>query len=104
MLYTSESTDKPSKVTIESLPDGTKRVILADNIKKEQRTEAAPESTETISYKYDAVDFILPEDRADETVETIEEDFDAWISYGSTPQTEPTLEERVAALEELAMS
>lgn len=107
MFYTSEATEKPSKVVLESLPDGRKRVLLNDNVKEVTRYEGLDEEgKERIStaFQYETVEFYLPEDRQEETVETITGDFASWWEFGKTPAVSVTLEERVAALEELALA
>jgi hypothetical protein len=70
-----------------------KVVRLADNIRQEE------EDGQTV-YTYDEVLFTMDPDRT-ETAEDIAEDFDAWWEFGSQPEEpEPTLEDRVSAIEE----
>ena len=96
MFYTAEAAEKPRKVTIEKMPDGGKRVLLADNIKTKDQEEGG------ITYEYETVVFSLPDDR-DETVKSITTNFADWWEYGKTPEETPTLAERVAILEELML-
>lgn len=87
----------PPRVCLEELPDGRRLVRLADNIQVIGEDEGPV-------IMYDEAAFDLPADRREETVETITAGFDAWWAYGSTEQeTPPTLEERVAALEDLLL-
>lgn len=96
MLYIAEAAEKPSKVTLEKLPDGGKRILLADNVKTKKQEEGGT------SYEYEVVVFSLPDDR-DETVKSITTNFTDWWEYGKTPEETPTLAERVAILEELML-
>lgn len=96
MLYMAEASDKPKKVTIETLPDGRKRILLTDSVAKKEDEETGT------SYFYEVVDFYLPDDRT-ETVKSITENFADWWEYGKTPQEKMTLEDRVSVLEELAL-
>ena len=96
MLYIAEAAEKPSKVTLEKLPDGGKRILLADNVKTKEQEEGG------ITYEYETVVFILPDDR-DETVKSITTNFADWWDYGKTTEETPTLAERVAILEELML-
>ena len=96
MFYTAEAAEKPRRVTIEKMPDGGKRVLLADNVKTKDQEEGG------ITYEYETVVFSLPDDR-DETVKSITTNFADWWEYGKTSQEEMTLEERVSVLEELAL-
>lgn len=97
MLYlNAEAVQSPKKVTVEVLPEGKTLVRLTDNIKKNKDPE-----TEQTTYRYDEVVFYLPEDR-EETEESITEDFDGWWLFGQTDEEEEvTLEDRIAALEEM---
>lgn len=96
MLYTAEAAEKPCKVTLEKLPDGGKRILLADNVKKKEQEENGT------AYEYEVVEFFLPDDR-EETVKSITASFADWWEYGKTPEETPTLAERVAILEELML-
>ena len=101
-----ESTEKPSKVTIGTMPEGNRFVRLADNIREEMRTEAGGEegqATEQKVYIYDEVQFELEAER-EETERDIQRDFEGWWEYGSQEESgEPTLEERVAAIEDFLL-
>lgn len=100
MLYRTEAGEAPAKVTLENLPDGRIRVLLADNAITEEREEGEAKTT---TYVYDTVSFYLPSDRKSETVKTITDAFADWWSYGTTDQTPLTIEERVSALEDLML-
>lgn len=87
------STVKPSAILIEEYGE-EKHVYLHDNI----RTEKDEDGQEM--YVYDGVSFELEPGRT-ETEKDIKKNFDQWWAYGAQPNTaEPTLEERVAALED----
>lgn len=92
-----ESTVKPNAVNLGVMPDGTRFVRLADNIREEIREDNDEKQT---IYVYDEVSFELGVDRT-ETAEDIEAEFEAWWAFGAEPAEEaPTLEERVAMLED----
>lgn len=99
MLFTNVTAkEKPDAVTIETLPEGRKRVLLTRNARK-VTTEYDDGITDT-TYVYDEVVFLFPEDQTP-TKTGIKANLDAWWDYGSQPEeTEPTLEERVEASEE----
>lgn len=92
LLQNTKSTLEPSPVLMDETEEG-KVVRLADNIRQEE------EDGQTV-YTYDEVLFTMDQDRT-ETAEDIAEDFDAWWEFGSQPEEpEPTLEDRVSAIEE----
>ena len=92
LLQNTKSTLEPSPVLMDETEEG-KVVRLADNIRREE------EDGQTV-YTYDEVLFTMDPDRT-ETAEDIAEDFDAWWEFGSQPEEpEPTLEDRVSAIEE----
>ena len=92
LLQNTTSTLEPSPVLMDETEEG-KVVRLADNICQEE------EDGQTV-YTYDEVLFTMDPDRT-ETAEDIAEDFDAWWEFGSQPEEpEPTLEDRVSAIEE----
>ena len=92
-----KSNTEPSAVQVEVLGDGSKHVRLADNIQEIE------EDGQTL-YQYDEVKFDLEAGRT-ETVADIEADFDEWWAFGSQPvEPLPTLEERVAAIEDFIIS
>lgn len=96
LLKNTESNARPSSVLLERLGDGSANVRLADNIHEEVRNGEP-------YLVYDEVVFSLPADRK-ETVEDIEQDFDAWWVYGAEPEMpEPTVEERLEVLEGVLM-
>ena len=87
------SNTEPSAVQVEVLGDGSKHVRLADNIQEIE------EDGQTL-YQYDEAVFDLEAFR-EETAEDIEEEFEGWWEYGTQPEEPlPTLEERVAAIED----
>lgn len=106
MLYNAMSGDKPAKVVLTSLPDGTVMVSLHDNITKttvESEGAAEGEKITNTAYTYDEVTFSLPYDRVDtEDVQSVTADFDSWWTYGveyTGEDENPTLEQRVTELE-----
>lgn len=91
-LKDTKSAQRPSAVLLDE-GDGEKRVRLAANIRETE------EDGQTM-YVYDEAVFALGADR-EETAEDILEDFDAWWTFGTQPEEPlPTLEERVAAIED----
>ncbi len=90
-----ESSVQPEKVTMETLGDGTKHVILADNIHQEDRGEENGSV-----WVYNEVAFDLEPER-EETAADIEAEFEGWWEYGAQgEEAAPTIEDRVAAIEE----
>ena len=90
--------EKPDVVTLEALPEGETRIILAKNIRK-VTTEDEQGATE-ISYKYDEVVFLYPEGEKP-TKTAIKNNLDAWWEYGSQPEVQaPTREERIGVAED----
>jgi len=99
MIYkNAEAGARPAKVVLESLPEKT-LVRLTDNVTIFQTDDEIPQEM----FRFDEVVFDLPEDRADESAETIEENFSDWWAFGQAdPEDETvTLEDRIAALEEM---
>lgn len=75
------------------MPEGNKFVRLADHIREEERDGQAV-------YVYDEVQFELEAER-EETAADIQADFEDWWEYGSQEEAaEPTLEERISAIED----
>ena len=109
MLCKAQSGEKPAKVVLTALPDGSTLVALHDNIKKitvKDIPGGEEKPVTSTSYEYDETMFPLPYDRTDETVETVTEAFADWWAYGSDYTGEdnsPTLEERVSNLENTMM-
>lgn len=91
MQSRAQSTDRPSRVVLEKLPDGRQSARLVDNIEE-------VEVEESTVYEYDEVTFFLPREA---TAKEVEKDFEAWWIYGCESHEPPTLEERVEMLEEL---
>lgn len=100
MVVKTIAAESPDRVTLTTLPDGTVMAALRDNV-----TEVTEE--DCTGYAYDEVIFTLPQDRAaEESAASVEAAFGDWWAYGAAyagDVTAPTLEERVAALEELLM-
>ena len=88
---------QPSRVLVDENTDGSKTVRLAGE------AEEFTEDGQTF-YRFDEVLFTLEAGRT-ETAEDIEEDFDDWWEFGSQDEEPlPTLEERVAMLEDFIIS
>ena len=110
MLCKAQSGEKPAKVVLTALPDGSTLVALHDNIKKitiKDIPAGEEKPVTSTSYEYEEAMFPLPYDRMDETVETITEAFADWWAYGSEYTGEnntPSLEDRVADLENSLMA
>lgn len=98
MIYlNAEAGSAPAKVVLEDLPE-KKIVRLADNVTTHQTEDEIPQTV----YRFDEVVFDLPEDRQGETEESIEANFAQWWEFGSAdPEEAITLEDRVAALEDM---
>ena len=93
LLRDTKSTVRPSAVLMDDQEDGSKIVRIAG-----EATESE-EDGQTV-YTYDEVLFTLEPGRT-ETAEDIEADLQDWWEYGSQPEEPlPTLEERVAAIED----
>ena len=88
---------QPAAVTVEKFSDGRARVVLS-------KDASYIETEEGGIWQYEEGSFYLPEGRQDETVESIAESFDAWYAYAGTDHREPSLEERVSALEDVVES
>ena len=102
MIYKDvEARKKPEKVLLEILPEKTV-VRLRDNMTVFVSEDEAKQEMQ----RYDEAVFDLPEDRKSETKESIEKNFADWWTYAATDPTNDTitLEDRVAALEEMYMS
>lgn len=95
LLIGTKATTVPARVIIEKL-ETKRRVILADHIEQ-------AEDPEDNGFVYDEVIFFMPDDRH-ETIPEIEANFDAWWEFGKEEQKDPTIEERLADLEELVLS
>lgn len=97
LLKDTTSTVRPSVVLMDENEDGSKTVRIAGEVHEEQV------EGQTV-YTYDEVLFTLEPGRI-ETVEDIEADLADWFEFGSQPEEPlPTLEERVAALEDFIIS
>ena len=94
LLTNTESNIRPSAVIVERSPDGVANVRMANNIREEERDGER-------LYVYDEAVFTLEADRT-ETAEDIEADFSEWWEFGILPDEPlPTLEERVALIEDI---
>ena len=85
---------RPDIVLMDVLEDGEKVVRISGEVHEETGEDGQ------VTYRYDEVLFTLGAERT-ETVEDILEDLDGWWTYGSQEaEAAPTLEERVAAIED----
>ena len=97
LLRDTKSSARPSAVLMDEWEDGTKSVRMSGNIRE------AEEDGQTV-YTFDEVTFELEAGRT-ETAEDIQAGFDDWWAFGSQPEEPlPTLEERVAAIEDYIIS
>lgn len=97
LLKDTKSSAQPSAVLMDEKEDGTKIVRMAGNVREEQ------EDGQTL-YVYDEALFELEAER-EETAEDIAADFEGWWEYGTQEEEPmPTLEERVAMLEDYIIS
>ena len=97
LLKDTRSNVQPSAVLVDDWQDGTKSVRMAGNI----REEAGEDGT---VFVYDEVTFDLEAGRT-ETAADIAAEFEDWWDYGTQPEEPlPTLEERVAMLEDFIIS
>lgn len=97
LLRDTRSNAQPSAVLVDTREDGTKSVRMAGNVREENEDGQ-------VIYVYDEVVFDLEAGRT-ETAEDITEAFYAWWDFGSQPEEPlPTLEERVAAIEDYIIS
>ena len=102
MIYKNvEAREKPERVLLENLP-GKTVVRLRDNV----TTFVSEGETNQEMQRYDEAAFDLPEDRKNETKESVEKNFADWWAYAAADPTDDTvtLEDRVTALEEMYMS
>ena len=101
MIYlNAEAGTAPAKVVLEDLPE-KKIVRLADHVTTHQTEDEIPQTV----YRFDEVVFDLPEDRQRETEESIEANFAQWWEFGSAdPEEAVTLEDRVAAIEDMFLA
>ena len=104
MLNTQINLDhRPDPVVLEPLPDGGQLVRLYKNITEVPvPTQGAAEEATLTGWMADEVAFLMPADQSTDA-DTLAAQFDSWWTYGAawTPENnaEPTLEQRVAALE-----
>lgn len=103
MIYrNAEAGQSPERVKLERLPDKT-IVRMTDNVRPFETAAEEGQPSQTM-YRFDEVVFDLPEDRAGETVVSITTDFAAWWAFGSEDEEPVTLEDRVAALEDMFLA
>lgn len=98
MLYPKvESTIQPEHIIVGDYVN-PKNVVLTRNVSEYIGEDG------TKFYQYGEVRFQLPYDR-EETIQSIEENFDDWWIYGEEgSKDDPSLEDRVTDLEELVIS
>ena len=97
LLRDTRSSVRPCAVLLDEKEDGTKIVRMSGNVREE--TEEGQ-----VLYVYDEALFELEAER-EETAEDIEADFEGWWEYGAQEEEPlPTLEERVAMLEDYIIS
>lgn len=96
LLKDTRSSEKPSVVAMDEREDGSKIVRIAGEVQE------VKEDGQTL-YEYDEVVFTLEPGRT-ETVEDIQENLWEWWSFGSQEEeSEPTLEERISAIEDFIL-
>ena len=94
MIYENvQSNSRPEPVVIEALPDGPQRIIISKDISEVQS------EGETL-FQCNRAEFYAPDDRV-LTVESVEENMDAWWAYASEEHVDPTIDERVSVLEDV---
>ena len=104
MLNTQINLDhRPDPVTLEPLPDGGTMIRLYKNISELPAPGVGAETEATLTgWMADEVAFLMPAGQ-EADAEQMAAQFDSWWTYGAawTPESnaEPTLEQRVAALE-----
>ena len=92
LLRNTESNEQPSAALVDEAENGMV-VRMSKNVRQEER------EGETI-YIYDEVVFTVPKGRIS-GADDILWDFDEWWEFGEQPEeSEPTLEERIAAIED----
>ena len=94
ILENAQSNIRPNSVTIENLPDGRQRIVIAKNISE------VTEEDGTRMYQFDSAEFYMPEDIVP-TQEMIEEGIEDWWSYASEEHECPTIEDRISILEDV---
>lgn len=104
MLNTQINLDhQPEPVTLEPMPDGWQLVRLYKNISEVPAPdEGADDEAALTCWLADEVAFLMPAGQ-EADAKQLAAQFDSWWTYGAswTPESnaEPTLEQRVAALE-----
>lgn len=104
MLNTQINLDhQPEPVTLEPMPDGGQLVRLYKNISELPAPDEGADDEATLTgWLADEVAFLMPAGQ-EADADTLSAQFDSWWTYGEswTPESsaEPTLEQRVAALE-----
>lgn len=104
MYSLTESNTLPADVTVETLPDGGKWVILHRNTEVIGIDGSGDIPSQTV-YRAEEVAFKLPDGR-EETEATIRDGFADWWIYGAewthSMDDTPTVEERLASVEAFA--
>ena len=103
MLNTQINLDhQPEPVTLEPMPDGGQLVRLYKNISELPAPGVGVDKGTLTGWMADEVAFLMPAGQ-EADAEQMAAQFDSWWTYGAawTPESnaEPTLEQRVAALE-----
>ena len=103
MLNTQINLDhQPEPVTLEPMPDGGQLVRLYKNISELPAPGVGVDKATLTGWLADEVAFLMPAGQ-EADADTLSAQFDSWWTYGEswTPESsaEPTLEQRVAALE-----
>ena len=88
-----ESNVRPSEVVVENLPEGLQRVIISQDIKEVEKEDGNV-------FQYDVAEFYMPDGEV-ATVESIEENLEAWWQYAEEEHEYPTIEDRVSILEDV---
>lgn len=93
---------RPDPVTLEPMPDGGQLVRLYKNISELLAPGVGVDKATLTGWLADEVAFLMPAGQ-EADAEQMAAQFDSWWTYGAawTPESnaEPTLEQRVAALE-----
>lgn len=99
MLYIgTTSSERPSVVAMDEREDGSKIVRITADVKETENEDGQA------MYQYNEVVFELEAGRT-ETITDIEASIEDWWEYGSQPEEPaPTIEERVAMLEDFIIS
>lgn len=98
LLQGTTSSEQPSAVAMDEREDGSKIIRITADV------EEIREEDGQVMYRYNEVVFELEAGRT-ETIADIEAGIEDWWEYGSQPEEPaPTIEERVAMLEDFIIS